>query len=117
LKATVAELQEAAAFGKETVGNQRKEVERLYRLAHMSNPSDAIIALIGKASPAELTALAEQYGAKAIGEFSGRCKKCGSNEISMQSATGGDAPVYERAEKTLDEIREQHAKPFFFPTV
>lgn len=82
-------LKATASLGSKVLESQRKEVERLYGVTVGGKTNEAVLRLIAKADLEELQAMAEQYGGKAVTEFGGSCKSCGSKEISFQSSVSG----------------------------
>lgn len=111
LTAQVADLTPKAEFGTQMLSAQRAEVERLYKASALDKASDAVISLIAKADIKELQALAIQYGGKAMLSFGGKCKSCGSDEISFQSSRAKDEEVKD-AVKPMDfeSIRDKYSK-------
>lgn len=68
---------------------ERNEVVRLYNLSTENKPDEPILKLIASGNFETLTALKAQYSKAVKEEFSGKCAKCGSTEITHQHSEGG----------------------------
>lgn len=105
-------LKAQAQVSLELQTKQRAEVERLYTIAN-GTPSKAMLSLMEKATLEELDEMAKQYGGKAVKEFGGHCKSCGSNEITFQQSVPdpNNAPVAPKKEAlTPSDIREKYSR-------
>jgi hypothetical protein len=111
-EAEIANLTAQAQVSLELTNKQRKEVERLYTIANGA-PSKAMLSLMEKATLEELDEMAKQYGGKAVKEFGGHCKSCGSAEITFQQSVPdpNNAPVPAKKEAlTPSDIREKYSR-------
>ena len=111
-EAEIANLTAQAQVSLELTNRQRKEVERLYAIANGA-PSKAMLSLMEKATLEELDEMAKQYGGKAVKEFGGHCKSCGSAEITFQQSVPdpNNAPVPAKKEAlTPSDIREKYSR-------
>lgn len=86
----VKELEPLAAVGTTYTEAKRAEVVRLYNLATENKPDAAVLELFKNAKPDALEGLLGQYTKGAKMKFSGRCKKCASDEFEFRSSFSSD---------------------------
>lgn len=84
----------------------RTETKKLYTLSAGGEPDEAMVKMLDNAKIGELEAFAKSYGAKAIGQFSGTCKDCNSENITLQSSVTGEGSKADT--KVVDTSSSEH---------
>ena len=84
-------LQSKADFADKYLSHKRTEVKALY-LKSVETPAQAMLDMIETAPEELLEGLMQQHGKTLLDKFSASCRKCGSNNISMQSSATGNEP-------------------------
>lgn len=109
----VANLSARAGAADQIIADQRAECLRVATLAEGTPGADgaeaklpdAIATVIGKAGPAELSALTTLYTERAQKKFPLTCQKCHSTEVAGRSSVESAASVQE---STADEEEDTH---------
>lgn len=112
LQGKVTELEPLAKIGTDYTEAKRAEVVRLYNVATDNKPDAAVLELFKNAKPDALEGLLGQYTKGAKMKFSGRCKKCQSDEFEFRStfADGDDKDKNQPAPSivSLQDLRDRY---------
>lgn len=103
--------------GRAYIQMKKDEAIRLYKVNAGTAASEAVVELFKNAQPEALEGLLALHTKGATAKFSGRCKKCGSEEFEFKSSLGtgeGGSNVEEQPEEigvSFNDIHRKYDKP------